>query len=363
MTDSPSRRILITGGAGFIGHHVVDYYLQSTDYDLVLLDRLDTSGNLNRIKDLSSFDPERVTFVWHDLKAAINEQVANKIGKVDDVIHLAAASHVDRSISDPMSFVMDNVVGTTNLLIWAKDGGMNKEILVDHPLSSRAIGVKYTGKFINFSTDEVFGPAAPGHNHKENEQHLPSNPYAGSKSGQVAMGYSFWITYKLPVINTYTMNNFGERQHPEKLVPKALRAIINGDEMPIFAELKDGELQAVGSRFWLHAWDTADAIEYILRNGVVGESYNVAGTEELSNLEVCEAVAQALNDYCAWADVKSDYKLKPKFIDFHATRPGHDRRYALDGAKLAALGWKPSYTFKEAMYRVVQFTINNPHWQ
>lgn len=353
MNDSPSRTILITGGAGFIGHHIVDYYLQNTTHQLVLLDRLDTSGNLNRLKDLKSWDPSRVKFVWHDLKAAINDHVAHAIGKVDDVIHLAAASHVDRSIEDPMSFVMDNVVGTTNLLIWAKDRGMRVD---GHTL-------KHTGKFINFSTDEVFGPAAPGHNHKEDEPHLPSNPYSGSKSGQVAMGYSFYVTYGLPVITTYTMNTFGERQHPEKLIPKAIRSIIAGEEMPIFAELKDGELQAVGSRFWLHASETAAAVDFILKHGVIGESYNVVGSTELTNLEVCEAVAQALNNYCEWADVPSDYKLIPKFIDFHATRPGHDRRYALDGSKLAALGWRPTYSFQEAMDRVVAFTITNPQWQ
>lgn len=351
MKNSPSRTILITGGAGFIGHHVVDYYLQNTDYDLVLLDRLDTSGNLNRLTDLKSWNPERVRFVWHDLKAEINDMVARQIGIVDDVIHLAAASHVDRSIEDPLSFVMDNVVGTTNLLNWARRGGMRK------------VDDIYSGKFINFSTDEVFGPAAIGHNHKEDEPHLPSNPYSGSKSGQGAMGYSFYVTYGLPVITTYTMNNFGERQHPEKLIPKAIRSILNDEEMPIFAEIKNGELEAVGSRFWLHALETASAIDFILNNGVVGESYNVVGTEELTNLQVCEAVAEALNDYCDWADFASDYKLKPKFIDFHATRPGHDRRYALDGTKLKNLGWEPKLSFKEALYKVVEFTITNSNWK
>lgn len=351
------RRILITGGAGFIGAHVVDYYLQQTDHELVLLDRLDTSGNLNRLKDLASFDPGRVTFVWHDLKSEINDLVAKRIGKVDDVIHLAAASHVDRSIEDPLSFVMDNVVGTTNLLTWAKNGGMNKTTTPEYTgkfmnvSTAQVFGDSYTGKFINFSTDEVFGPAPVGHNHKENEQHLPSNPYSASKSGQYAIGYSFWITYGLPVITTYTMNNYGERQHPEKLVPKALRSIINGTEMPIFAELDGETLKAVGSRFWLHAWDTADAINFVLTHGEAGQSYNIVGNDELTNLEVCETIADIVGR-----------PLIPKFVDFHAVRPGHDRRYALDDTKLHEMGWKPTMSFREGMERVVSFTINNPHW-
>lgn len=347
MNDSIKRTILLTGGAGFIGHHVVDYYMRRTPHDLVLLDRLDTSGNLNRLKDLESFDAARIRFVWHDLKAEINEFVSREIGVVDDIIHLAAASHVDRSIEDPLSFVMDNVVGTTNLLNWARGGNHMKPGL----RCDKATG-KYTGKFINFSTDEVFGPADVGHNHKEDEPHRPSNPYSASKSGQGAMGYAFYVTYGLPVITTYTMNNFGERQHPEKLIPRAIRSIIDGTEMPIFAELEDGELKAVGSRFWLHSRETAAAIDFILQNGVVGEAYNVVGPDELTNLEVCETIAEIIGK-----------PLIPKFVDFHATRPGHDRRYALDGSKLAALGWKPELTFKEAMKEVVDFTLSNPQWQ
>jgi len=352
MQNKNTRTILITGGAGFIGSHVVDYYLTNTDYNLVLLDRLDTSGNQNRLASLPSWTPgniQRVKFVWHDLKAEINDLVSAQIGKVDDIIHLAAASHVDRSIADPMAFVMDNVVGTTNLLIWAKNRGMKID---GHTL-------KHTGKFINFSTDEVFGPAAPGHNHKEDEAHYPSNPYSGSKSGQGAMGYSFYVTYGLPVITTYTMNNYGQYQHPEKLIPKAISTIIKGEEMPIFAELKDGILQAVGSRFWLHARDTSNAIEFILRNGTPGQSYNVVGDVEKSNLEVCQEIEKAIQDYCDYTDIKHDYKLKPNYVDFHSTRPGHDRRYALDGSKLAALGWKQTISFGDGIRETVEWYLKN----
>ncbi len=378
-------KVLITGGAGFIGHHLVDYVLKRTNWDIVILDRLDLSGNLNRLTELDSFLDEgekRVKFVWHDLKAEINEFVSNDIGKVKYIVHLAASSHVDRSIDDPVSFAMDNVVGTTNLLNWARKGGME---YLESFGAEKGLAKQYTGKFLNFSTDEVFGPAEVGHNHKEDEPHKPSNPYAASKSGQGAMGYAFFTTYGLPVITSYTMNNFGERQHPEKLIPACIRAVINGTEMPIFAEVEKNknycslcgvkeefadknpcadkakshkivegkdDLKAVGSRFWLHSWNTASAIVFLLENGVIGESYNIVGFDELTNLELCEKVAKIIGK-----------PLIPKFVDFHKTRPGHDRRYSLDGSKLKEMGWEPEVSFDSSLHRMVVFTKDNKKWQ
>ena len=354
------EKVLITGGAGFIGHHLIDYVLRKTDWDIVILDRLDLSGNLNRLTELDSVyafneKGKRIKFVWHDLKSEINSFVSKDIGQVDHVVHLAASSHVDRSIEDPVSFAMDNVVGTTNLLNWARKGGMKRTKNELHRMGDGLVetGQNYAGKFLNFSTDEVFGPADVGHDHKEDEPHKPSNPYSASKSGQGMMGYAFFITYGLPVITSYTMNNFGERQHPEKLIPACIRAVINQTEMPIFAEVeKDGELKAVGSRFWLHSWNTASAIVFLLENGVVGESYNIVGFDELTNLEICEKVAKIIGK-----------PLIPKFVDFHETRPGHDRRYALDGNKIKKLGWKPEVEFDDSLKKVVEFTMENKKWQ
>lgn len=329
-------KILLTGGAGFIGHHIIDYILKKTDWQIAILDRLDFSGNLNRLYELDNFEKnkKRTIFIWHDLKSEINEFIDKKIGAIDYVIHLAASTHVDRSIENPTLFAMDNVVGTTNLLNWIRK---------KRPQLKR---------FINFNTDEVFGPAPLGYKFSEDEPHKPSNPYSASKSGQGAMGYAFFITYGTPIITTYTMNNFGERQHPEKLIPKCISSIIKKEPMPIFSELTDGNvMKAVGSRFWLHCQNTASAMLYLLERGIVGESYNVIGFDERTNLEIAEKVADLIGK-----------PLLPHFIDFHKARPGHDRRYALDGTKLKNLGWKPEISFDDSLKRTVEFTLNNPQW-
>lgn len=347
------KKILMTGAVGFIGAHIVKYILETTDWEIVCLDRFDTSGNVNR---LAEFVPtqlrNRLKVVYHDLKAPINHFTAAKIGTVDHVLHLAASSHVDRSIEDPLSFIMDNVVGTTNLLVWAEQGGMN----FTYPESTDKMTKHdriFTGKFINFSTDEVFGPAEIGHNHKEDEVHKPSNPYSASKSGQEAIGYAFYVTYGLPVINTHTMNNFGEMQHPEKLVPRTIKSVIEGTPMPIFAELgDDGQLKGVGSRFWIHCKNTASAVMFLFEKGNAGENYNIIGFDELTNLEIAQKVADIIGK-----------PLIHQFVDFHKVRPGHDRRYALDGSKMRDLGWKPVVNFEDSLKEAVNFTINHPEWR
>jgi len=326
--------ILITGGVGFIGHHIVEFILNTTDWNIVILDRLDVSGTLNRLADLPLWEKEhgRVKFVYHNLRAPLNEYARTRLGDVNYILHLAASTHVDRSIEDPMLFVEDNVVGTTNMLQYART-------------------LPHLKAFINFSTDEVFGPAPKGVAHKENAPYLPSNPYSASKAGAASMGHAFFVTYGVPVITTYTMNNFGERQHPEKLIPRTIRSVIRGEKMPIFAELRGGKLVGVGSRFWLHAKNTASAVMFLLKNGKPGESYNVIGFDEFTNLEIAQKVAKLVGK-----------PLKYEFVDFHKTRPGHDRRYALDGTKLRKLGWKPPITFEESLKATVEFTLKHPEW-
>lgn len=329
------KRILVTGGAGFIGHHIIDYLFEKTSAHIVCLDRLDISGTLNRLTDLQEWDKKqkRITFMWHDLKAPINEFTVRAIGDADYILHLAASTHVDRSIEDPTAFVMDNVLGTAHLLQFARS------------LSSLKL-------FINFATDEVFGPAPKEYAFHETDAHNPSNPYAATKSGAVMLGNAFFVTYGLPVITTYTMNNFGERQHPEKLIPKTIRSVLEQKPMPIFAALKKGKLAAVGSRYWLHCRNTASAILFLVKKGKSGESYNIIGFDEYSNLAMAKKIARIVGK-----------PLIPQFVDFHSTRPGHDFRYALDGSKLKRMGWEPEIDFDTSLERTVRFTIDNPQWR
>ena len=328
------KKVLLTGGMGFLGSHVLEGLLKQTDWQIVILDRLDTSGNPKRLSDILVWEKEkhRVKIVWWDLKSSLNDRISTDIGEVDYIWHLAASSHVDRSIEDPLSFVMDNVVGTTNLLEFSRK-------------------LKNLELFINFSTDEVFGPAEKGYAHNEGDKHRPSNPYSASKAAAVDIGYSFYKTYSLPIITTHTMNIYGEKQSPEKLIPKCIRMVQQQKPMPIFAELKDGKMTAVGSRFWIHAREVFNALLFITNKGKIGEFYNIIGFDEFTNLEICQMVASVIGK-----------TLIPDFIDFHSSRPGHDIRYALDGTKLKELGWSPSLPFKESLSKTVLWTINNPYW-
>lgn len=326
----------ISGGAGFIGSHIIDYLLKNTDWNLVIIDRLDFSGTLSRIKEVVTQEYQsRVNFVWHDLKAPINDFTAREIGDINYIIHLAANSSVDRAITDPLGAMMDNAIGTTNLLNFART-------------------LPTLEKFINFSTDESTGPAPVGVNHKEDAPHRPSNPYAAAKAAQEDIGYAFFVTYGLPVITTRTMNNFETRQHPEKLIPKTIRAVLSGTPMPIFAQLNDkGELENIGSRFWLDCRDTASAVLFLIKNGAPGEFYNVIGFDELTNLEVAQKVADIIGK-----------PLIVEMVDFHKTRKGHDRRYSLDGSKLRDMGWVPEIGFEDGLKETVRWYLDpkNQKW-
>lgn len=330
------KTILITGGSGFIGHHFVDYILKNTDWKVVLLERLNFSGNLGRIADLDSFKaaPDRVKVVPHDLRSSINIHVAKDLGDPNYIVHFAASTHVDRAIVDPTPFYYDNVIGSSHLIEFAKKL-TNLELMV------------------NFSTDEVYGVAAPGVYHKEGDPFNPSNDYAAAKVGQEMVARAAFITHKFPVINTHTMNNFGERQHAEKFLPKTISSIMNSKVMPIYAtvDTATNEVKEVGSRVWMYAESTADAVYFLLSHAVAGEDYNVIGADEYDIVTLANKVAEIIGK-----------PLIPEYVGFYGARPGHDRRYALDGTKLKELGWVSPTNFDEALKKTVEFTINNPKW-
>jgi dTDP-glucose 4,6-dehydratase len=340
-----SKTVLITGGAGFIAHHVIDKILKETDWNIVSLDRLDISGNLNRLHDmLQDHDPRevarRLRIIFHDLKAEVNSQIVADIGPVDIVLHLAAGSHVDRSITYPMEFVQDNVVGTVNMLDYARKHLPNLE------------------RFVYFSTDEIYGIAPPGVAYKEYDRYNSTNPYSASKAAAEEFCVAYENTYKMPIVVTHTMNVFGERQHPEKFIPATIQKVRDGETVVIHA---DPSRTVAGSRMYIHARDVAEGLMFILNledyqhTGDYGHAhcpkFNLVGTEEIDNLTLAQMIAAAVGK-----------ELKYEMTDFHTSRPGHDMRYALDGGLLASLGWEPKIKLSERIKGMVDWTLENERW-
>lgn len=342
-----TKRVLITGGAGFIGHHIIELFLKNTDWEIVSLDRLDYSGNLNRLDDVVKRFPaeqrKRVKIVWHDLKAEVAEINRNLIGDVNYILHLAASSHVDRSISHPMEFVMDNTIGTVHLLNYART-------------------VKNLERLIYFSTDEIFGIAPNGVAYKERDRYNSTNPYSASKAAAEEFCVAYENTYKLPIFITHTMNVFGERQHPEKFIPMCIRKIRDGEKIYIHS---DKTKTIPGSRFYIHGKDVAEAMYFLLNlndeqlkkvyepdwGGAKCPKFNVVGREEINNLDLVKIIAGAVGK-------EPNYEL----IDFHTSRPGHDLRYALSGEYMRELGWEPKYTLRERIKEVVDWSLTNKEW-
>jgi dTDP-glucose 4,6-dehydratase len=325
------EKVLLTGGAGFIGHHVIETMLRDTDYNVVVIDRLDTSGNLNRLKEVLDMDPSwvsRIDFIWHDLKAPINEMIAKQIGKIDYILHLEAGSHVDRSIEYPMEFVMDNVVGTTNLLDYAR-------LYTQDSLKM----------FLYFSTDEVFGSAPVGTNYKEWDRYNSGNPYSASKAGAEEMCLAYFNTYKVPVVITHTMNVFGIRQHPEKYIPLVIKKVRDGELVTIHS---NAEKTKAGSRFYINTEDVASAMKFILQNHKLGDKYNIVGEREVDNLQLAQIIADIMGK-----------KLNYEMLDFHSSRPGHDLRYALCGEKMKSMGWEPEKKLEDRLEEVISWTLDN----
>jgi len=339
-----SKTILLTGGAGFIAHHFIEETLNKTDFNIVTLDRIDFGGNLNRMVDIlkNNSEKNRVRTVWHDLKSPINPQISSHIGKVDYVIHMAAGSHVDRSIDYPMEFVMDNVVGTVNLLDYVK-------------------GLDSLERFIYFSTDEVFGPAPEGIKFKEWDRYNSGNPYSASKAGAEELVVAYENTYKIPTIITHTMNVFGERQHPEKYIPMCIRKVRDNESITVHS---NPQKTKAGSRHYIHAKDVAEGVHFLMNSKIdfndrsqdpmgVGKNFkfNLVGPEEIDNLTLAKTIASVQGK-----------ELKYEMVDFHSQRPGHDLRYALDGSLLKNMGWEPSIKFTDRVAEVVNWSLNNPVW-
>ena len=335
------KNVVVTGGAGFIAHHVIEYILDNTDWDITCLDRIDTAGNFNRLSDILNNRPDknRVKIVFHDLRAAINQQISDMIGDANIVLHLAAASHVTRSIKYPMEFVESNVIGTVNLLEYART-------------------LDNLERFVYFSTDEVFGPAVDKIPFHEYDRYNATNPYSASKAAAEEMCVAYHNTYKLPIYITHTMNVYGERQAPEKYVPMCIKKLLAGEKLQIHYNSK---LNLFGARNYLHAKDVATALMHILslkesptptvHRGGRCPKFNISAGKEYDNYFIASTIANAL-----------DIDMKYEKFDPNIDRPGHDFSYAIDGSFLRSLGWSPTIEVKDMLPKIAKWYRNNPQW-
>jgi dTDP-glucose 4,6-dehydratase len=318
-------KCIITGAKGFVATHLIEHLLKNTDWEIIGFDKMGYASL--DIRDIDTYDQykDRLQFFDIDLNLPVPIGIKAEIGDVDYILHLAAESHVDRSIEDPVPFVMNNVQATLNILEYARD--LNLKM------------------FVNFSTDEVYGPAPEDFNFPEFFYHNPSNPYAASKSAQEAIGIAYSNTYKVPVITTHTMNIIGERQNKEKFVPMCINKILNNEEVTIHA---NATKEKSGTRFYIHARNLADALLHILSLGYSGyDEWNIAGIEEISNLALAQKIAKILGK-----------ELRYEMVDFHSSRPGHDLRYALDSTKLLKSGYQYPKTLEESLEKTVKWTVD-----
>ena len=331
-------KVLITGGCGFVGHHVVEHLIKNTDWDLLVLDRLDYSSmGFDRLRDINVYDDSRVQIFTHDLNLPMNECLKDELGEVDYIVHMAAASHVDHSITTPVPFIQNNINNTLYLLEYARD-------------------LKSLKKFVYFSTDEVYGTAPEGVNYKEGSRFNPGNPYSASKAAAECVCRAYCNTYGLPVMITNTMNIIGERQHYEKYFPKIVRAILTGDKIYIHG---NSDCTKAGSRFYLHARNAADALLYLLNNSeeylnnidAAKGVFNIVGERETDNLELAQMIQNVMGG-----------DLNYEIVDFHSSRPGHDLRYALDNSKMLSLGWNYPRTLEETIASTVAWSIEHKKW-
>ncbi|KAB7517967.1 dTDP-glucose 4,6-dehydratase [Halosegnis rubeus] len=299
--------ILVTGGAGFIGSNYVRHVLEATDAHVTTVDALTYAGNRSNFPD-----HDRHEFVEGDITN--RELVNDLVVDADQIVNFAAESHVDRSIDGAATFVQSNVEGVATLL----------DACVEHGID----------RFVQISTDEVYGEIAEGE-FVEGDKLTPRNPYAATKAGADLLSRSYHVTHDVPVVITRSSNNYGPRQHTEKLIPKLIRRASNGDTLPIYG---DGS----NVREWTYVTDNCRAVETVRQNGETGEVYNIGSGDEQTNLEIARTV-------CAAVDASED------LIEFVEDRPGHDQRYALDTQRVRTLGWEPTVSFEEGLAKTVAY--------
>lgn len=345
-----TKRVLLTGASGFVGAHCLEHLLRSTDWEILCPVSWRHKGVAERVAQVLGYSEpatmdnldkhldwrNRVTLIQHDLTAPFSEVAIAKMGRIDYIWNVASESHVDTSITDPRPFVENNVAIALTIAELCRR--LRPDLL------------------LQMSTDEVYGPAAPGQFHAEWDTVKPSNPYSASKAAQEAILYSYWRTYAIPLVITNTMNIIGEMQDPEKFMPMVLRRVLAGEKVTIHATPEG----ISGSRCWLHARNLADAWLWITNNldrlmltyprAHDPQRLHIVG-DELTNLQLAELIASCV-----------DRELHYVMENAHSQRPGHDIRYALDGSKIESLGWKPPVSLTESLRKTVEWTLGRPEW-
>ncbi|MDQ3192614.1 MAG: dTDP-glucose 4,6-dehydratase [Bacteroidota bacterium] len=331
-----TKTILITGGAGFIGSHVIRLFIKNyPDYRIINLDKLTYAGNLVNLKDVE--DAPNYLFIKGDIVDADFIYDLFETYPIDHVIHLAAESHVDRSIASPMDFINTNIIGTVNLLNAARKAWVE-------PNSRKNL-------FYHISTDEVYGSLGAEGFFTEQTAYDPRSPYSASKASSDHLVRAWYHTYKIPVVISNCSNNYGSHQFPEKLIPLAIHNIKNNIPVPVYGK---GD----NIRDWLWVNDHARAIDKIFHQGKIGETYNIGGNNEWKNIDL-------INLLCSIMDEKLNREKgsSSKLITFVKDRAGHDMRYAIDSSKLQnELGWTPSVTFEQGLEKTVDWYLQNEEW-
>lgn len=331
------KHILVTGGAGFIGANFVPYFIENNpNCHLVNLDLLTYAGNLNNVKEVENHP--RYTFVQGDIcDRYFVEQLFQKY-QFHDVIHFAAESHVDNSISGPEAFIKTNVLGTFNLLDTARKLWMSAP-------NQYNVGFE-NSRFHHVSTDEVYGTLGETGLFEETTPYAPNSPYSASKAGSDMIVRSYFHTYGMNVVTTNCSNNYGPKQHDEKLIPTIIRKAIQGENIPIYGDGKN-------VRDWLYVLDHCKGIELAFKTGKAGETYNIGGRNERNNLYIVDTVCSILNEL----QPKSEGKYQDQ-ITFVKDRPGHDLRYAIDATKIEnELGWKADENFESGIKKTIEWYL------
>jgi dTDP-glucose 4,6-dehydratase len=329
------KTIIITGGAGFIGSHVVRLFVNKyPNYRIINLDALTYAGNLENLKDIQA--AANYTFVKADIVDADEINAIFNEHKPDGVIHLAAESHVDRSIADPLAFVRTNVIGTVNLLNAARD----------------LWNGNFEGKqFYHISTDEVYGTLGETGLFTESTPYDPNSPYSASKASSDHFVRAYGETYGVPFVLTNCSNNYGPNHFPEKLIPLFINNIINRKPLPVYG---DGKY----TRDWLYVIDHARAIDLVYHNGTNHETYNIGGFNEWQNIDLVKVLCRIMDKKLGRTAGDSE-----KLITYVKDRPGHDLRYAIDATKInKELGWSPTVTFEEGLEKTIDWYLENTEW-